>query len=76
MVINHLYVVQAWKRISIFLCIETIRVSATFDHVLRLLLKALAEFGGVGMEKLIRKVVGMGCDGSSIFQGHQTSVTL
>jgi hypothetical protein len=60
--------------ISILLCIET--VSTMFEHVLRLLLKSLAKFGGLGMEKLIRKVVSMGCDGNSIFQGHQTSVTL
>ncbi len=36
----------------------------------------LAKFGGLGMEKLIRKVVSMGCDGSNIFQGHRTNVTL
>jgi hypothetical protein len=72
----HLYVVQAWKRISILLWFETIGVSTTLDNVLRLLLKALVEFGGLGMEKLMGKVVIMGCDGSSIFQGYQTSVTL
>jgi hypothetical protein len=72
----HLYVVQAWKRISILLGVETFGVSTMFDNVLRLLLKTLAKFGGLGMEKLIGKVVNMGCDGSNIFQGHRTSVTL
>jgi hypothetical protein len=58
------------------LCVETIRVFATFDNIFGLLLKALVGFVGLGMEELVEKVVNMGCDGNGIFQGHQTNVTL
>jgi hypothetical protein len=27
-------------------------------------------FGGLGVEKLVRKLVSIGCDKSSVFQGH------
>jgi uncharacterized protein related to proFAR isomerase len=66
----HLYLVQAEKRILIFLCVETIGVSTTYDNVFGLLLKTLAGFGGLGMEELVKKVVNMGCDGNIIFQAH------
>jgi hypothetical protein len=66
----HLYVVQAEKKISIFLCVETIGVFTTFDNIFGLLLKALAGFGGLGMEELVEKVINMGCDGDKIFQAH------
>jgi hypothetical protein len=36
----------------------------------------LLEFGGLGLEKLGGKLVSMGSNGSNVFQGHQTSVTL
>jgi hypothetical protein len=72
----HLYLVQAYKRILIFLCVETIGVFATFDNIFGLLLKSLTRFVGLGMEELVKKVINMGCDGNGIFQGHQTNVTL
>jgi len=65
----HLYVVQAWKRIPILLCVETIRVLATFDNIFVLMVKACLDFSGLGLEELGAKIVGMGCDGSSVFQG-------
>jgi len=41
MVINHLYVMQAWKKISILLCVEAIGVSTTFDHVLKIIIESI-----------------------------------
>ncbi len=32
--------------------------------------------GGYRLEELARKLVNMGCDGSSVFQGHQIGVTM
>jgi len=40
------------------------------------MLKCLFEFGGLGLGELVGKLVSMGCDGSNVFQGHQTGVTL
>jgi hypothetical protein len=65
----HLYVVQAWKRIPIVLCDETIKVFATFDNIFALMVEACLNFGGLGLEELGVKLVGMGCDGNSVFQG-------
>jgi len=56
------------------LCVETIGVSATSYNIFGLLLKTLARFGVLKMEELVEKVVNMGCDDSSIFQGHQINV--
>jgi hypothetical protein len=81
--------VQGWKRIPIFLCVESIRVFATSNNIFGLMVKGvvtcsvvyrhdkgLFKFGGLGLEELARKLVSMGCNGSSIFQGHQTNVTM
>jgi hypothetical protein len=62
----HLYVVQAWKRIPILLCVETIGVLVTFDDIFVLLVEACLDFGGLGFEELAAKVVNMGCDGSNV----------
>jgi uncharacterized ferredoxin-like protein len=40
------------------------------------MLKCLFEFGGLELGELVGKLVNMGCDGSNVFQGHQTCVTL
>jgi hypothetical protein len=52
------------------LFVETIGVSTTSYNIFGLLLKALVGFGGLKMEKLVEKVVNMGCDDNNIFQGH------
>jgi hypothetical protein len=70
----HLYMVQGWKRIPILLCVESIKVSATSNNIL--MVKGLFKFGGLGLEELARKLVSMGCNGSFVFQGHQTNVTM
>jgi hypothetical protein len=72
----HLYMVQGWKRIPILLCVEFIRVFATSNNIFGLMVKGLFKFGGLGLKELARKLVSMGCNGSSIFQGHQTNVTM
>jgi hypothetical protein len=41
----HLYVVQGWKRILIFLCVDTIRVFATSNNVFGLIVKSLFKVG-------------------------------
>jgi hypothetical protein len=33
------------------------------------MVKACLDFSGLGLEELGAKIVGMGCDGSSVFQG-------
>ncbi len=69
-------VVQAWKRIPIFLCVETIAVFATSNNIFVLMIEIYLDFGGLRLEELRAKLVNMGCDGNSVFQGHRTSVTL
>ncbi len=41
----HLYVVLGWKRILIFLCVDTIRVFATSNNVFGLIVKSLFKVG-------------------------------
>jgi hypothetical protein len=36
----------------------------------------MLDFGGLGVEELARKLVNIGCDESSVFQGYQTSMTM
>jgi hypothetical protein len=54
---------------QILLYVETIRVLATFDNIFAMMVEACLDFGGLRLEKLGAKLVGMGCDGSSVFQG-------
>jgi hypothetical protein len=71
----HLYVVQNWKRIPILLCAETISTSAIFDNIYALMSKCLGDFGGLELEDLVRKLVNIDYDSSSVFQGHKIKVT-
>jgi hypothetical protein len=36
----------------------------------------MLDFGGLRVEKLVRKLVSIGCDMSNVFQGHQTGMTM
>jgi hypothetical protein len=40
---------------------------ATFNNIFGLMLKCLIDFGGLGLEGLVGKLVNIGCDGSSVF---------
>jgi hypothetical protein len=71
----HLYVVQKWKCIPILLCVEAINLFATFDNIFSLMVKCMLYFGGLGVEELVGKLVSIGSDKSSIFQGHRTCMT-
>ncbi len=71
----HLYVVQQWNMIPILLCVEIVIMSAT-SNIFVLILKFF-EFDGLGLEELVGKLVSIGCDDRSVFQGgHKTRVTL
>jgi hypothetical protein len=61
--------VQAWKKILILSYLETICVYSylkTFFSNVEMFFK----FGGLGLGGLVGKLVNMGFDVSSIFQGH------
>ncbi len=47
---------------------------ATSDNIFGLMLKCLIDFGGLGFKSLVGKLVSIGCDGNSVFQGHKMGV--
>ncbi len=59
--------VQQWKRIPIFLCVEIAIMFATFN-IFVLMLKCLFEFDGFGLEELVRKLVNIGYDSISVLK--------
>jgi hypothetical protein len=62
--------------IPILLYVEIVIMFAT-SNIFVLILKFLFEFDGLGLEELVRKLVSIGCDDRSVFQGgHKTRVTL
>jgi len=71
----HLYVVQNWKRIPILLCVEIVSTYVTSNNIYALMLKCLGDFGGLGLEDHMRKLVNISCEASSVFQDHRTRVT-
>jgi len=71
----HLHMVEQWRRIPILLCVETICMSTISKNMFAFMLKCLFEFGGLGLEELCEKLVSIGCNGSSMFQGHKMRVT-
>jgi hypothetical protein len=40
------------------------------------MVKCMLDFGGLGVEKLAKKLVNIGYDRSSVFQGHWTGMTM
>jgi hypothetical protein len=71
----HLYVVQQWKRIPILLSMEIVNMFATSNNILVFMLKCLLKFRRLRLEEFCEKLVNIGCNGSSMFQGHKTGVT-
>jgi hypothetical protein len=63
----HLYVVQKWRSIPILLYVEAVSLFATSDNILSLMVKCMLDFGGLRVKKLVRKLVNIGCDKSSVF---------
>jgi hypothetical protein len=61
-------VIQSLKRIHIIFCVDQINVSSTSNAIFVLMLKCLLESSGLGFDELGRKLVDMGCDGSSVFK--------
>jgi hypothetical protein len=71
-----MYVIQQWKRISILLCVQIVGKLATLDNIFYLMLKCLVEYGGLGLEELVGKLVIIKCDDNNVFKGHKSKVTL
>jgi hypothetical protein len=63
-------VVQKWKRIPILLCVEAVSLCAISDNIFKFMVKCMLDFGGLGVEELVGKLVNIGYDRSNVFQGH------
>ncbi len=48
---------------------------ATSNNIFVFMLKCLLQFGGLRLEEFCEKLVNIGCNGSSVFQGHKMGVT-
>jgi hypothetical protein len=68
----HMYVIEQWKRILILLCVQLMGMLATTDNIFSLMLKCLVEYGGLGLEELVGKLISIKCDGNNMFQGHKS----
>lgn len=72
----HLYVVQNWTKIPILFCLDQVNVYATSNNIFVIMFKCFFEFSGLTLKTLGGKLVNMGCNGTSVFQGYQTNMTL
>ncbi len=70
MVVNPFVCGAKWRCIPILQCVEAISLSTIFDNNFSLMVKCMLDFDGLGVEKLVGKLVNISCDGSSVFQGH------
>jgi len=52
---------------SHLLCVEAVSLFATSGNILSLMVKCMLNFGGLKVKKLVRKLVNIGCDKSSVF---------
>ncbi len=60
--------VQEWKRIRIFFCVEIIGILfSTFDNIFSLIVKFLQDFGGLRLEDLGGKMVSIMGYNSNVF---------
>jgi hypothetical protein len=73
--VTMMYVLQKWRCIPIFLCVEVVSLSTTSNNVFSLMFKCMLDFCGLRVEELVGKLVSIDCDMSNVFQGHQTSMT-
>ncbi len=65
-----------WTKIPILFCLNQVSVYATSNNIFVLMFKWFLEFGGSRFKTSGGKLVNMGCNGTSVFQGHQTNMTL
>ncbi len=51
-------------------------MSVTSVNISSLMLKCLVEYGGLGLEKLVGKLINIKCNGNNVFYGHKSRMTL
>jgi hypothetical protein len=70
-----LYGVQGWKQIPLLACLKKVGVQGTIENIFHLMLTTIVTFGGLNGEELGAKLISMGYDGSSVFQGARVGVS-
>jgi hypothetical protein len=71
----HLYVIDEWKWVPIFLNLQKVLDGETFDNFSKLIVQRLVEFGSMTKKDVTNKLVCFKVDGMIVFQGLETSVT-
>jgi hypothetical protein len=71
----HFYVIQGYNQSIILVCVKKVDVQGTTSNVFQLMLRSLDSFAGVSAKDLGLKLISMGCDGNSVFQGARVGGT-
>jgi hypothetical protein len=65
----HVYIMKDWHQFPILLTLEHVEANATIYNIIAILLKCMAKYGQLLVEKLGSRWVCIGCDKNSMFQG-------
>jgi hypothetical protein len=70
----HVYMMKNWVRTPLLLIFQWIKMGATIENIMVIILQNSIKFKGLVEEEFIFWCVCLRCDGDSMFQGHHTSI--
>jgi hypothetical protein len=72
----HVYIVENWHRVPIFLNLERIVHGGTSDNLTSIIIRSLVIFGGMLETNITNKIVCFGANSVIVFQSLKSDVTI
>jgi hypothetical protein len=66
-IVVHVYVVEGWKHIPIFLTLEQVLFGVTTNNLTKVIMANLLQYGGLCKTNLASKLINFGVDGLLVF---------
>ena len=70
-----MYTIQDWERVLLFLCFEHVTEGGGVDNIMKMILGALTNEGGLNPHQIRDRFMAFGIDGASALQGKRNGVT-
>jgi hypothetical protein len=71
----HVYTIQDWVRVPMFLCLQRVTEGGDADNITKMILAALTSEGGLTPHHIRDRFMAFGADGAAVLQGKRNCVT-
>ena len=70
----HIYTIQKWERVPMLLCLQRMAEGGGVDHIIKMILGALTNEGGLTPHQIRDRFMAFGADDASVLQGKRNGV--